>query len=116
MLYCHSKGWRSAPNATLLHTYHYTLTKNLARSLILDYHRKRQPHLDRGLWAQDTFGSKQYSGAADIFRLPFDPCPAARFAIADRNVNWETRGAIRSFHSPFRHWVEAHFLYETENP
>jgi hypothetical protein len=116
MLYCHSKGWRSAPDATLLRTYHYTLTKNLARSLILDYHRKRQPHLDRGLWDQYTFGTKQYSGAADIFRLPVDPCPAAGFAIADGNVKWETRGAIRSFRCPLRHWVEPHSPYETENP
>jgi hypothetical protein len=115
MLYCHSKGWRSAPDVTL-RTYHYTLTKNFARSLILDYQRKRQPHLDRGLWDQDTFGSKQYSGAADIFRLPFEPYPAAGFAIADRHVNWETLGAIRSFRCPFRRWVEAHSVYRTENP
>jgi len=115
MLYGHSKGWRTTPNVTLLRTYHYTLTKNLARSLILDYHRKREPHLDRSLWAQDTFGSKQNSGAADIFRLPFEPYPAAGFAIADRHANWETLGAIRNFRCPFRHWVEAHSICETGN-
>ena len=55
------------------------------------------------------------SGAADIFRLPFEPYPAAGFAIADRNVNWETLGAIRNFRCLFRHWVEAHSVCETEN-
>ena len=116
MLYCHSKGWRSTPDVTLLHTYHYPLTTNFARSLILDYHGKHHPHLDRGIWVQDTFGSKQYSRAANIFRLPFEPCPAAGFAIEDRHVKWETLGAIRSFPCSFRHWVEAHPVCETENP
>ena len=115
MLDCHSKSWRRAPNATLLSTYHYTLTMNLARNLILDERRKHQPHLKRGPWAQDTLGSKQNSGAADILRLPFEPYPAAGFAIANRHANWVTLGANRNFRCLFRHWVEAHSVCETGN-
>jgi hypothetical protein len=113
-LYCHSKGWRSAGKVALLRTHHDTPTKNFARSLILDDHGKRQPHFDRGLWTQDTFSSKQNSGAANILRLPFEPYPAAGLAITDRDVNWETLSATRSFRCPFRHCVEAHSVCETE--
>lgn len=113
--YCHSKGWRSAPNVSLLRANHYTLTKDFARSLILDCRRKHEPHLDRGLWAQDRFRSKQNSGTANVLRLPFEPYYAARFAITDRNVNGEALGATRSSRCPFRHWVEVHSICETGN-
>jgi hypothetical protein len=56
-----------------------------------------EPEVERRRWLEGTGGSKQNSGAADIFGVSLKPFWAAGQAVTNRDANWETPRATTVF-------------------
>src|SRR5712692_529911 len=78
------------------------LTNNLGCRLSLNEPRQLERHLNLRIGFYEFMGPKQNARTAEVIRLPFAPFALSHGAIAQRNMDWVTRWAIRFFshHNP----------------